>query len=44
MAVIGTSEAAEEETIISDIDFVESATVSGQGRARQTDQEIAGLI
>ena len=44
MAVIGTSEAAEDETIISGIDHAESAAVSGQGRARQTDREIAGLI
>ena len=29
MAVKGTSEAAEEETVISDTDFAESATVSG---------------
>ena len=34
MAVISTGEAVEEETIISDTDFTESATVSGQGRAR----------
>ena len=44
MAVIGTSEAIEEGTIIFDTDLTESATVSGQGRARQTDREIAGLI
>ena len=45
VAIIGTSEAVEgEEAIIPDTKFVESTTVPVEGRARQIDQEIAGLI
>ena len=44
-AVIGTGVAVEgEEAIILDTKFVESATVSVEGRAKQTNREIAGLI
>ena len=45
VAIIGTGVAtAGEEAIIPDTEFTESATVSVDGRARQTDRKIAGPI
>ena len=44
-AVVGTNEATEgEKTVILDTGFAESATASVEGRARQTDREVAGPI
>ena len=45
VAVIGTNEAAEGgKTVISDTKFAESTTAFVEGRARQTDREVAGPI